>query len=652
MKKTILHFTIAVLSIASSLALAEQATPPSNAKHIILFIWDGLRPDAVSQEKTPNLYAFMKSGVEFSDNHSTYPTFTMMNAASFATGDRAGNTGFYGNTLWHPGIKGNDSAGAAVNFAKPIFTEDYKILQDLNQDSLFFVPTLFSVAHKQHLNTAVIGKTGPAFMQDYLSQGTVLDEKHVYPLHFAKELQQSGYVLPKNSPLRFETGELVLSEKNGNPTAATQIYYFNDEVTSNPNDQHGSPYSTANRYMMKVYLNEILSKQSPQLSVIWMRNPDTTEHTYGPGSSNYYQALQDNDALLGELIAELKKKDSYSQTDIIIVSDHAHSSVSGPLNQFPLRSIQANKPGVLDENGFSVSGNVRAAELLSQAGFHAYDGDTCQDSPVMTGIKADGTKLHAEQVDETGKICGKKKGARYTSTSYTIPAGKLSDDAIIVAANGGSDYCYVPSHHKALVKKLVHFLQSHSMFDAIFVDNTRYGAIDGTVSLEAIGIQNKKNRSPDVIVGFSYDAEAKINRTPGIEFSDWPNVRGNHGSFSPVDVHNFLAANGPDFRPHFQDHLPTGNVDVAPTIAYLLGLNFKSEGRVLREALLNVKQAGAYKVNFMTVEAPRKAQDIKMVNILNEPLATKSYKTVVYTKMLIDGDKKYLYFDAAKGVRQ
>ena len=40
-----------------------------------------------------------------------------------------------------------------------------------------------------------------------------------------------------------------------------------------------------------------------------------------------------------------------------------------------------------------------------------------------------------------------------------------------------------------------------------------------------------------------------------------------HGSFSPLDVHNTLIAFGPDFREGLKDPLPSGNVDVAPTIA-------------------------------------------------------------------------------------
>ena len=93
-------------------------------RKIIIFVWDGLRPDSVTAKDTPNLYAMREAGVNFTDNHSTYPTFTMMNAASFATGSFSGTTGYYGNTLWQPGAAGDDSAGKPFDFQQPVFTED------------------------------------------------------------------------------------------------------------------------------------------------------------------------------------------------------------------------------------------------------------------------------------------------------------------------------------------------------------------------------------------------------------------------------------------------------------------------------------------------------------------------------------------------
>ena len=56
-----------------------------------------------------------------------------------------------------------------------------------------------------------------------------------------------------------------------------------------------------------------------------------------------------------------------------------------------------------------------------------------------------------------------------------------------------------------------------------------------------------------------------------------------HGSLSPFDMHNTCIAAGPDFRKGAQDDLPTGNIDIAPTILWILGVEpeHKLSGRVL-----------------------------------------------------------------------
>ena len=60
-----------------------------------------------------------------------------------------------------------------------------------------------------------------------------------------------------------------------------------------------------------------------------------------------------------------------------------------------------------------------------------------------------------------------------------------------------------------------------------------------------------------------------------------------HGTSSPYDVHNVLIAAGPDLREHAISDVPTGNVDLAPTLLTLLGLRIPASmtGRVI-EAML------------------------------------------------------------------
>ena len=54
----------------------------------------------------PNYFALARSGVVFADHHAVYPTFTMMNSASIATGTYPGVHGFYGNVVYAPHAKG------------------------------------------------------------------------------------------------------------------------------------------------------------------------------------------------------------------------------------------------------------------------------------------------------------------------------------------------------------------------------------------------------------------------------------------------------------------------------------------------------------------------------------------------------------------
>jgi len=53
-------------------------------------------------------------------------------------------------------------------------------------------------------------------------------------------------------------------------------------------------------------------------------------------------------------------------------------------------------------------------------------------------------------------------------------------------------------------------------------------------------------------------------------------------------VNNTLITSGPDFKRGLTSSMPSGNIDVAPTVAYLLGLNLSNtDGRVLHESLSN-----------------------------------------------------------------
>ena len=637
-----------------------QPAPPAE-RSVVILVWDGLRPDAITLADTPNLVKLRDGGSEFTDNHSTYPTFTMMNAASFATGAFPDATGFFGNVVWQPDATGHDSAGKPVDFRQPVFSEDYAVLDALKGGGkqLLLVDTLFDAAHAAGLPTAAIGKSGAAYLQDMARGGLIIDEKAVLPLALANELVAAGFALPATAPNAFAPGELVIAPGAENPVAFAPVQKLNDGVSTDPTDAHGSPFKPALAYMVRVYLEFVLPRKQPRLTVLWLRDPDSTQHTYGIGSRNWHGALRANDELLGQLRGKLAALGKAETTDVIVVSDHGHSNVSAPQELFPLHAIANGAVGGVDPAGHSVSGMVRLADLLQRAGFTVFDGLGCTFIPVATGLRgAERTPVYADHTDDTGAVCG-KEGQHFQVPPHKVPA-QLPAGALVIAVNGGSDYIYVPDHDPATLRRTVEFLQRRAEVGAIFIDD-RYGALPGTLPLSAIHARNAAHKNPDIILSYDFDDGATVNGARGTEMAgvlQGNGYRGMHGSFSPRDIHNTLIAAGPDFRAGYKDALPSGNVDVAPTVARVLGLALPhAQGRPLLEAMVNGASADDFQVA-PQVQRPAQPATGLSISLPTDPdgkdtaAGRRSYSFELHTKTLKHGAQTYTYFDYAKASRR
>ncbi|CAM2154636.1 Phosphodiesterase [Pararobbsia alpina] len=694
---------------------ASTPTPASQATRTIIMVWDGLRPDSVNATDTPNLYALRQAGVNFADNHSTYPTFTMMNGSSFATGSFPKTSGFYGNTFWTPPQgasntipSGNGASGSSQDYIDPVFTEDYQVLTTLNNyygGQLLLVKTLFATAQASGMTTATIGKSGAAYIQDLGRGGYFLDENTVMPRSLVSELQAANIALPKNTTFGYSgTDAVTLATSNGDPTARAGYITFNTTAYDNAgatltvaardsgDTTQNAPEDAANKYMLSVYTQYILPKKLPMLSLIWFRTPDNVEHGYGPGSHNALAGLHSQDQRLGELIDALKAQNLYSTTNIVVVSDHGHSSVSGPLAMYPLRAITASSTaptgtpvngatsgtdaasiGAVNAAGYSFSGDVRSADLLTYRGFNAYDGAGCSTS-AMYGLDASGTPTIPVKQAAAGTLCG-ASAANYQAISATLTApstpvasfkvpnpGSLPTNSIVIAANGGSDYFYVPGHDTTTIQNLVKFLQQREEYGAIFVDS-RYGSVPGTLPMSMVNLENatrQNNGQPDVVASFTWDDQVSIQGMPGIEFESVGGQRGMHGSFGINDVHNTLIAGGPSFRTTTVVSNPTGNVDVAPTVAYLLGLSMpQADGRVINEALLKPASSSSPSVTASVVNPTASATGLQFelptdpTGVIKDTSLTQgSYTINLAVKDLKVDNKTYRYFDYAKAVRQ
>ena len=160
----------------------------------------------------------------------------------------------------------------------------------------------------------------------------------------------------------------------------------------------------------------------------------------------------------------------------------------------------------------------------------------------------------------------------------------------MLAANGGSVLFYVVGHDKKLIRRLVEFLQQSDFAGVIFTKEP----MEGTFGLTQALIQ--RGDAPDVVMAFRWtDLQNQFGVTGEID-ADWQRAagKGTHATLSRFDMHNTLIAAGPDFKRGQTDDLPTGNVDLVPTILQILGIKVphQMDGRILSEAVAAPTSSG------------------------------------------------------------
>ena len=110
---------------------------------------------------------------------------------------------------------------------------------------------------------------------------------------------------------------------------------------------------------------------------------------------------------------------------------------------------------------------------------------------------------------------------------------------------------------------------------------------EGAFPLEAVRANTPD--APDVMVALRWNSKPNRFDIPGQIITDAARGpgQGSHVTLSEFDVHNTLIASGPGFRRGMVSDLPSGNVDLAPTILNLLGLKspHQFDGRILAEAM-------------------------------------------------------------------
>ncbi len=65
----------------------------------------------------------------------------------------------------------------------------------------------------------------------------------------------------------------------------------------------------------------------PPYSLLWLAEPDNSQHKQGPGAPDPLLAIKNCDNQLARVLQALKEKNAADSTDVIVVSDHGFSTV-------------------------------------------------------------------------------------------------------------------------------------------------------------------------------------------------------------------------------------------------------------------------------------------------------------------------------------
>jgi arylsulfatase A-like enzyme len=486
------HFRrCAFLLALAGIVVIPHATCAGNrgkAEHVVVIVWDGMRPDFVSEKNTPALAKLAHEGVTFRNSHAVFPSATNVNGTALVTGAYPGHSGLLANHVYRPEIDANKSIDVEV----PAVVRKG---DELSGGKYISVPTIAELVQRGGGRSAIAtGKT----------VGLLLD-RHKDSAH------------GKDSVALFAGESLP-------PDSAASIAKILGPFPKAPKFSQGDSWTTK-------ALTDFLWKDGvPAFSLLWLSEPDGSQHGTAPGAEAALTAIKSSDENLALALAALDRQHVRATTDVFVVSDHGFSTI---------RHM------------------IELPKILTGAGFHV-------------------------------------------ATEFTAPP--QSGDIMLVG-NGGAVLFYVTQHDNAVTHRLIEFLQRSDFAGVILTK----GTIEGTFALDQGKIDNPT--APDVVLAFRWNDSKNQFGIPGMIDADWQRAagKGTHATLSKFDMHNTLIAAGSDFRRGEIDDLPSGNVDLAPTIAHILGIVLpeKMDGRVLSEAM-TAESNKLPPPNTHTLEATRK----------------------------------------------
>jgi arylsulfatase A-like enzyme len=288
-----------------------------NICHVVVAVFDGLRPDLVRPELTPNILRLAAKGEWFRQARSVFPSVTRVATTSIATGAPPAAHGIVGNQFYFPEILKDrifdTSKAADIHAAETALNGNY-IKAATFGDQLAKAGKSLAVVH-----------TGSAGSAHSINPRAKANGHWTFSIH---------------GEMATQTPEAVREaiERLG-PLPAKELPKLKDQD-----------------YAASVMTDIVLPKRQ-DVSLIWFSEPDTSFHFLEIGSEGSFAALKNADRAFGTILDAIEALPDAEKFAILVASDHGQISTYAALPLFE----QANETGFSVGLGDQLAGNAFVA---------------------------------------------------------------------------------------------------------------------------------------------------------------------------------------------------------------------------------------------------------------------------------------------------
>ena len=250
-----------------------------SVSRVLMFGFDGLRPDLISTASMPCLARFIREGASYANARSVFPSETRVAIPSLATGCRPGTHGLVANSLYD-------------RIAAPQRVLNTKYARDIDR---------LTVAHGRLLAVPSLGARLAQHNRrlDVVWTGTLGAGRAMFP-----EAESFG-------GFRWHPEETS--------KAAQGL-----EARFRPVPAAAVPAVERVRYGARIFLEHVLGERRPEVAIFWSSEPDVSYHYRGVGSDEALMAMGEADRAFGELLAWRDRQPDREAIVIMALSDHGH----------------------------------------------------------------------------------------------------------------------------------------------------------------------------------------------------------------------------------------------------------------------------------------------------------------------------------------